>query len=321
MQKLPFKLVTKDYDYYSPLSYGDVGAEGLDLHYERDTAHVLDRVLTDPSIHAGEIPFGRYIAAIAQGGSPFVGMPVFPNRAFRHRCIFVRRGSGLTRVEQLAGARMGCNEWPATGHVWTRAILPHHGVPIESVKWFVGTIDGAVLQRSQGKLPDYAQPVSDRTLLAMLEAGELDGLIAAHPPKAFYGKDSPLVRLLPDYRSAEMAYYRDTGIYPTIHIVGVRKEVAQQHPWAVRSVYEAMDRARRKWQEERKKMPDATPWLIQELEDSIALFGEEYWAPYGVEKNRRTVQVLCDELYRQGFCARQVEAAEVFAGFEAALAA
>ena len=320
MQNIPFKLVTKDYDYYSPITYGDVRAEGLDLDYERDTANVLDRTVNDPSIQGGEIPFGRYISAIAQGNTPFVGLPVFPNRAFRHRCIFVRRDSGLDSIEQLAGKRMGCNEWPATGHVWTRAILPHHGVPIESVKWFVGTIDGAVLQRSQGKLPDYAQPVTDRTLQSMLLDGELDGLIAAHPPKLFYAKDSPLVRLLKDYRSVEMDYYRDTGIFPTIHIVGVRREVVQQHPWVARSVFNVIDQARRKWQEERKKMPDATPWLIQELEDSIALFGEENWAPYGVEKNRRTVQALCDELFRQGFCSRQVDAAEVFAEFEAAIA-
>jgi 4,5-dihydroxyphthalate decarboxylase len=321
MKKMPFKLVTKDYDYYSPITYGDVVAEGLDLDYERDTANVLDRTLTDASIQAGEIPFGRYISAIAQGNAPFVGLPVFPNRAFRHRCIFVRRGSGITRVEELAGKRMGCNEWPATGHVWTRAILPHHGVPIESVKWFVGSIDGAVLQRSQGKIPDYAQAVTDRNLLTMLEAGELDGLIAAHPPKAFYKKDGPLVRLLADYRGAEMEYYLKTKIYPTIHIVGVRNEVAKKDPWVVRSVFNVMDQARRKWQEERKKMPDATPWLIQELEDSIALFGEENWAPYGVEPNRATVQALCDELFRQGFVARKVDAAEVFAGFEAALKA
>ena len=316
---MPFKLVTKDYDYYAPLTYGEVLAQGLQLDYERDTARVLDRTLTDSSIHAGEIPFGRYINAIAGGGSPFVGLPVFPGRAFRHRCIFVRRDSGLHSIEQLAGKRIGCNEWPATGHVWTRAILPHHGVPIDSVKWFVGTIDGAVLQRSQGKLPSYAQAVTDRSLQAMLLDGELDGLIAAHPPKLFYTPDSPLVRLLADYRSAEMDYYRSTGIYPTIHIVGIRREVVRDNPWVVRSLYDAMDQARRKWQEERKKMPDATPWLIQELEDSIALFGEENWAPYGVEKNRRTVQALCDELFRQGFTPRQVEASEVFAEFESAM--
>ena len=320
MQKIPFKLVTKDYDYYSPITYGDVVAEGLDLDYERDTANVLDRTVNDPPIQGGEIPFGRYISGIAQGNTPFVGLPVFPNRAFRHRCFFVRRDSGLTSFEQLAGKRIGCNEWPATGHVWTRAILPHHGVPIESVKWFVGTIDGAVLQRSQGALPAHAQAVTDKSLQAMLLDGELDGLIAAHPPKLFYATDSPLIRLLRDYRSVEMDYYRNTGIFPTIHIVGVRREVVQQHPWVARSVFNVMDQARRKWQEERKKMPDATPWLIQELEDSIALFGEENWAPYGVEKNRRTVQALCDELFRQGFCSRQVSAAEVFAEFEAAMA-
>jgi len=186
---------------------------------------------------AAKFPRGRYLNAIAAGTANFVGLPIFLGRAFRHRCFFVRRDSGLTRFEQLKGKRIGCSEWPATGHIWTRAILPLHGVPIESIRWFVGSTDGAVLKRSQGDLPPHAQAVTDKTLLAMLLDGELDALMAPHPPKLFYTPNSPVIRLLADYRTAEKDYYRKTGLYPPIHIVGVRREVFEQHPWVARSVF------------------------------------------------------------------------------------
>jgi 4,5-dihydroxyphthalate decarboxylase len=319
-EKIPCKLVTKDYDYLAPLAYGDVVADGLDLDYERDPANVLDRTFTDASLDAGEIPFGRHLNAIAQGHAGYVGIPVFLGRAFRHRCFFVRRDSGLESFEQLEGKRIGCNEWPATGHIWSRAILPLHGVRIEGIRWFVGTIDGTPVNRPQGNLPPHAQSVTDKTLLAMLLDGELDILMCAHPPKLFYSKDSPLVRLLRDYRSAEMEYFRRTGIYPPIHIVGVRREFYEKHPWALRSLFDAMDQSRRKWQERRKQMADSTPWLLAEIEDTVALFGSDYWAPYGVEQNLKAVQALCDAQFAQGLSPKRLDAGTVFTEFEAAMA-
>ena len=317
---LPIKLVTKDYDYFSYLAYGDIRAEGLDLDYERDTERVLDRTLTDASIQAGEIPFGRHLIKLANGDRSFVGIPVFPGRAFRHRCFFVRRGSGLHSFEQLKGARIGCNEWPATGHIWSRSILPLHGARIEDIRWSVGTIDGAPLARSQGELPAHAQAVTGKNLLSMLLDGELDALMCAHPPKVFYTQDSPVVRLLDDVRAAEKAYYRDTGIFPPIHIIGVRREVYEKHPWVLRSLFNALDGSRRKWQFERKRMADSTPWLLAEIEETIAMFGEENWAPYGVEPNRKAVQALCDAQFAQGLISKQLDAGAVFAEFEAQMA-
>ena len=120
--KLSIKLVTKDYDFFAPLACGDVSADGINLIYERDTPNALDRTLADASIDAGELSLSRQLARLASGDLSFVGIPVFPQRVFRHRCFFVRRGSGLTSFEQLAAKRIGCNEWPASGNTWSRAI-------------------------------------------------------------------------------------------------------------------------------------------------------------------------------------------------------
>src|SRR6185503_13769560 len=149
---IELKLVTKDYDFTQPLACGDVVPERIKLDYERDTPGALDRTLSDASIDAGELSFSRQITRIANGDKSFVGIPVFPQRAFRHRCFFVLRGSGLNSIESLAGKRIGCNEWPASGNVWTRAILRAHGIRVDQIAWSVGTVEGQPSNRSQGNL-------------------------------------------------------------------------------------------------------------------------------------------------------------------------
>src|SRR5687768_16135573 len=123
MRKLTVTLVIKDYDHLAPLSAGDVVAEDLDLRLDRDTPGALDRTLDDPSVHVGELSFARHLARLSQDDHSFVGIPIFPTRAFRQRCFFVRRDSDLCALKDLAGKRIGTNEWPATGNTWSRALL------------------------------------------------------------------------------------------------------------------------------------------------------------------------------------------------------
>jgi 4,5-dihydroxyphthalate decarboxylase len=313
------KLMMKDYGHISPLVSGDVVAEGIDLFIERDSPNALDRTLSDSSIGAGELSLSRHLSRLAQGDKSFVGIPVFPSRSFRHRCFFVRRGSELTSLEQLQGKRIGCNEWPATGNTWSRAALRHAGVRIEDIRWSVGSIDGAPSSRPQGVLPSNVQAVTDKTLLSMLLAGELDALMCPVPPKGFYAEGSPVIRLLRDFRQAEMNYYRETGIFPIFHIVGVRRDVYQQDPDILRRLFKALEDSKRRWQANRKQLADLTPWTLAEIEDTTALFGED-WSPYGVEQNLKVIQMLCDEQLAQGLVSKRQDAAQVFPEFEASFA-
>ena len=317
--KFKLKLMTKNYDHVALLACGDVVAEGIDLDFERDTVNALDRTLGDTSIDAGELSLSRHLSRLARGDLSFVGIPVFPSRSFRHRCFFVRRDSGLGSFEQLEGKRIGCNEWPATGNTWSRAILRHHGVRIEGISWRVGSIDGAPSTRPQGNLPPYVRPATDKTLLSMLLAGELDALMCPVPPKGFYESGNPVVRLIGDYRSAEMEYYRRTGIFPPFHIIGVRRDVYAKDPWVLRSIFTAMDQAKRQWHASRKQLADTTPCMLAEIEDTVALFGED-WSPYGVEQNRKVVQALCDEQFAQGLNPERLDAAIAFPEFAAVMA-
>ena len=183
-----FRRVTfmmRDYDYLSPLACGDLTAEGLDLVLMRDTSNALDRTLADSSIDGGELSLGRHIQRLADGDHSFVGIPFFPAGGFRQRTFFVRRGSSLRSLSELAKKRIGTNEWPATGTIWSRAVLREAGVNLEEVQWWIGSVDGArgKVTQEQDVLPSCArQAPADRTLTEMLLAGELDALMCPRPP-------------------------------------------------------------------------------------------------------------------------------------------
>ena len=214
MARLALTLVIKDYDYLGPLTAGDVVAEDLDLTLDRDTPKALDRTLADASILAGEISFARHIARLAANDHTFVGIPFMPTRGFRHRALYTLKGSGIESIQDLVGKRVGTNEWPATGNTWSRAMIREAGVEIESIKWSVGFIAGASAGRPQGSLPPYVTDATGgRSLTAMLLDGELDALMS-QTPKEFYDPGSPIVRVYPDFRKEEQAYYKRTGDLP-----------------------------------------------------------------------------------------------------------
>jgi 4,5-dihydroxyphthalate decarboxylase len=316
MSKPRLTLVMNDFDFLAPLACGDVVAEEVDLRLERDAQRALDRTLADGAVDAGELSLARQIARVAAGDRAFVAMPIFPHRAFRHRCFFVRRDSALRDLSDLAGQRVGTNEWPATGNTWSRAALRERGVSIEGMRWLVGSVDGAPSTRPQGDLPPHVRHAPPgRALLDLLLDGEIDALMCPRPPPGLYAPDGPVVRLLPDYRRAEQEYYQRTGIYPIHHVVGVRGEVVDRHPEVLASLYRALSGSIERWAAASRPLPELSPWMLAELEEVDALMGSA-WRASGVEPNRRTVQALCDELHAQGLIGRRVEVGELFAEFE-----
>lgn len=315
MSCLELRLVVNDYGRIVPLACGDVDVEGVDLELVRDALGPLDRTLADPSIDAGELSLGRHMLRLAEGDESFVGIPSFVNRAFRHRCFFVQRDSGMSSLTDLRGKRIGTNEWPATGNTWARAALREQGVRIESIDWWVGTVEGGPLQRSQGYLPDNVRLTSDgQGLERMLLADELDALMLPVPPPEFYRRDSRLTRLIPDFRMAEREYWQRTGIYPVHHIIGIRRPVFESNPWVATALYRALDESRRRWQQRQRVIADTIPWLLADIEDAMSLMGED-WAPDGIEPNAAAVEKLIDEQVAQGLMTRRIDPRAVFEEF------
>lgn len=321
MSNIAITLVTKNYDYLAPLACGDVVAEGIDLNLDRFTP--MARGAADPAIQATEHSFSRYLIRLSQGDRTFVGIPCFVYRAFRQRCFFVLRDSAIRSLRDLAGKRIGTNAWPATGNTWSRAALREQGVRIDSIAWLVGPVDEPSYEppgHGPGEaLPPHAKFAAPGTALRdKLLAGELDALMCPWPPKGFYEADSPIVRLIPDYQQAEREYYLRTGIYPGQHIIVLRREVFERDPWIARSLYLALDRSMALWQEQRRKLAEATPWMLADIEEASRLMGHD-WQPNGVEANRKMIQALCDEEFAQRLIARPLDGATVFAEFEQAM--
>jgi 4,5-dihydroxyphthalate decarboxylase len=307
-------LAIRNYDSLWPLCMGDVRARGVDVVVER-SADALDRALKDPAVDGGEISFARHIQRLANGeASRWVEIPAYVMRGFTQRCIYVRRDSDLVDAAQLAGKRIGTNEWPASGNTWTRAMIRERGVSIDSIRWTVGKVSANYTPPPNDNLPaGVAFQTADRTLVDMLLAGELDAIMSPWPPDGFYAPDSGLRRLYADFRAAERAYWQRTRVYPVRHIVGIRRELVERHPGVVRAVYDALDASRRAATAAQREMPEAPPWAMAEWEETVALMGEDF-QPYGIDgPNRKMIATLCDELLAQGFLRRPVDPDSVFA--------
>lgn len=311
MTRLPLTIAVRDYDFVAPLALGDVRPEGIDLTVVR-AFDALRRVADDPAVHGGEASFSRHVQRLAAGDRSFVGLPAFVMREFRHRAFFVRRRSGLARMGDLAGKRVGLDAWPNSGNTWSRALMHEAGAGLDRVGWVVGPVNPGDPPAPPDRLPPGVEPAPPgRSLVEMLLAGELDAVISAWEPAGFHEPGSPVVRLYPNYRAAEQAHYRQSGIFPAHHIVTLRREVAERHPWAAASLFEAFVAARDLADRQRWKLHEASAWLLRDLEEQAALFGPAY-RPYGYRENRAMVAAFCAEQRAQGLIPAPIDPDTVF---------
>ena len=312
---VPLTLAIRDYDYIAPLATGDVAIEGVDLTLIR-SFDALVRVANDPAVNGGEASFSRYVQRLAGGDRSLVGLPAFVMREFRHRCFFVRRDSGLADVVDLAGKRVGTDQWPASGNTWSRALLRERGVAIENISWLVGPVNPTSQPPPATDVyPDKVQPaLPGRPLREILLDGEIDALMCPWPPDGFYELDSQIARMYPDYRAAERDYYRRTGIFPAHHLVVLKRELVERQPQLVRAVYDALVEARERSERTHQVLAETSPWLLADLEEQAVLMGPDF-RPYGLRENYQMVAAFCDEQYAQRLIQGPITPEEVFGDF------
>ncbi len=305
-------------DRVQDLYYGKVAPEGIDLHYiPLQPFEAFNRMLRG-DFDCAEMSFSTYVIKVVQGNLPFIAIPVFPSRTFRHSAIYVNRQAGITRPEDLKGRTIGVPEYQMTAAVWTRGMLQHeYGVNPADIRWITGGLKDA------GRRPmiDLAIPgidvrhVMERTLDEMLVSGELDAVIAPQMPPSFRTGHENVGRLFPDYPAIERAYYQKTGIFPIMHVVVLRRDVFDRHPWAAVSLYQAFEQARQNCMDNLKiaePPPISVPWVHEFANTVRELMGDDFW-PYGVEKNRKEIEALCQYTWEQGLVPRKADIGELFA--------
>ncbi|MEK9752464.1 MAG: ABC transporter substrate-binding protein [Rhodospirillaceae bacterium] len=293
-----------NYDRVAALLDGRVTIPGVELAVEvQYPTQIFASAFTEAPYDISELSASSYVMQLAKGACPYVALPAYLSRAFRHGGIYVRTDRGIAGPKDLEGRLVGVPEYQMTMALWARGLLAdEYGVDTDRLRYRTGGLNQAGRkERLTLDLParmDVAPVAEGRTLNELLVAGELDAVIAPAPPDAFVAGDARIARLFPDVRAAERDYYARTGIFPIMHLVGLRRELAEAQPGLARAVYDALLESRRLAMAELAATATASanriqlPWLAAEWEDTRALMGVDYW-PYGVERNRAALDALC----------------------------
>jgi 4,5-dihydroxyphthalate decarboxylase len=308
-----------DYDRTRPLMDGSVTIEGAHLSVEvLRPEETFARALTEPGFDLCELSFSNSVTAISKGDFPYVLLPVFLSRAFRHSTIFVRRDAGIVVPTDLKGRRVGLQEYDMTAAVVVRGFLRDHGVEPRDILWKVGEAQRTKpLDFPLGHPPEGVSIEilpEGRTLEDRLLAGELDAVVSLRVPEAFRAGDPRILRLFPDPAGAEKAWYSRHRIFPIMHVVGIRAELARRHPGLPGRIYRAFDLAKKKAVSELEiiQAPKVTlPWPHVALEEARSLMGSDPW-PYGLEANRHVLERQLQWSLADGLQARPVRLSELF---------
>ena len=319
MAKLNLSVAVRDYDRTRPLSDGLVQIDGVDpVFMALDPEEIFFRAFRRAEFDICELSMSSFTVKTAQGGCPYVGVPAFVSRAFRHTAIYVRTDR-IKEPSDLKGKRIGVPEYQLTANVWARAILQDdHGVRPADIHWIrAGLLEAGRLEKISITLPgdvklEDAPP--GRTLSSMLEAGEIDGVIGPRVPTPFERGHPHVGWLFADPVAAAKDYFKRTGIFPIMHIIGVRRELAEQHPWLPAAVLKAFDRSKAIALE---KLSDTSstkvtlPFVEEQLVEARKLMGEDFWS-YGVEHNRKVLDYFLSQHHAQGLSSRRLSVDELF---------
>ncbi|SDI22125.1 4,5-dihydroxyphthalate decarboxylase [Sinosporangium album] len=319
--KLPLTLACWDYDRTNALLTGRVRAEGIELNYlPMMMPEPAFRMLRHGEFDIAEMSLSWYARTVTQTSRPFIAIPVFPSRMFRHSCVYVNADSGIKEPEDLKGKRVGCPEYQMTAAVWLKGILAdRHGVPVNSVGYLTGGLEQSGRTETPMNLPADIRIEAigpDQTLSAMLASGEIDALYTAHAPSSFTGDgEGPVRRLWSDPIAVEQHYFAETGIFPIMHVIVIRQDVYEAHRWVARSLMKAFEEARdiaRAELFESTALKTMLPWQPLWAEQSRALLGGQFW-PYGLRENEKVLDTFLRYSFEQGLSERRLAPEELFA--------
>ncbi|MGE3245679.1 MAG: ABC transporter substrate-binding protein [Beijerinckiaceae bacterium] len=319
MSKLNLTLGCWDYDRVIALQNGTVQPDGIDLNFlNMEVEETFFRMVRHREFDVAEMSLSSYTVSLFRDPAPFIAIPVFPSRFFRHSCIFVSAKSGIKEPKDLIGKKIGVPEYQMTAPVWIRGILAeHYGVPVDSVTYYTGGEEEPGRPEKQGiSLPPNIKVEAipdDKTLSQMLKDGEIDALHSARSPSTLDGVH--VKRLFPNYREVELEYYRKTKIFPTMHTIAIRRDVYEKNRWIAQSLFKAFCEAQQKTYHDLNQtaaLKAMVPWLTHDIEEARREMGDDYWA-YGLQPNYQVLEAFLRYHYEGGLSKRLLKPEELFA--------
>jgi 4,5-dihydroxyphthalate decarboxylase len=311
-KKLPLTLACGDYEIVRPLKEGTVVPDGIELN-----------ILTgsDSATRHWRFLRGQYDAAECSGSSyivardrdlPFRALPVFLHRRFRHGFVFTNASAGIVEPKDLIGRRVGVKFYQVTAVVWLRGILEeHYGVPHKSIEWFAELDEDIAFTPPEGvRLTRVGDEKSVETMLA---EGEIDALLHPDVIDPIRRRDPRVGRLFPNYKADELAYWEKTGIFPIMHVLGLKQELVEEHPWVVANLYQAFE-ASKALAMKRMANPRLVPlaWYQEAWEEQEQILGADPWV-YGLTAaNRHNFETLVGYSHAQGLISRRIPLDELF---------
>jgi 4,5-dihydroxyphthalate decarboxylase len=315
------------YDRLEAIREGNVEVEGVELTCLtlKSGRDVFDRMVGGQEFDVAELSASEFISLNGAGNCPFVALPVFPSRVFRHGYIFINTRAGIRTAQDLEGKRIGLPLYTQTAAIWARGHLAHQfGVDLSTIRWVQGAVETT---GTHGKphAPPLLRPVAIEQngtgvpLAEFLARGEIDALIGSRKPETF-GRHPDIARLFPDYRARERELYESARIFPIMHLIAMRRELYERHRWLATSFYNAFIESKRRARARMRyggSLAYMLPWLLSEIEEIDEVFGGDAW-PYGLEPNRPTLEALVQYMVDQHFIAKAIPIEELFVPISAA---
>ncbi len=320
MVDVPITIACGNYDRTRPIRDGRVTVEGCAATYlPLYPEEIFHRAFKFQEFDVSELSFSSYLRTVSAGNAPYVGVPAFVSRIFRHSGIYIRKGAGIEKPEDLRGKRIGVPEYQITAVVWMRGLMQHeYGVKPSEIHWRSGGQEQAGRHERTPLKPipglDLQQIGEEQTLVSMLRDGELDALFTARAPSSFVNGEPHIARLFPNTRAAEQAYFKKTGLFPIMHLIGIRRTLVEKYPWLATSVYKAFCEAKALAMIDLRDVNAlmvTLPWLEAETNETSAIMGDDFWR-YGVAENRPEIEALTQYAHEQGLIERKVKVEELF---------
>jgi 4,5-dihydroxyphthalate decarboxylase len=317
---VPITLACGDYDRTRPIRDGRVPVDGCEVTFlALEPEELFFRAFRYQEFDVAELSFNSYLMQASRGICPYVAIPVFLSRHFRHSSIHIRTDRGIAGPQDLVGRLVGLPEYQQTANVWMRGIFQDDfGIDPSAIHWRTGGQEEPGRdERTKLDVPPGVEilPIGpQQTLNRMLVDGELDAVFSARELSCYTAGVPNIGLLYPDYRRVEQEYFHRTGIFPIMHLVGVRRTLVDRYPWLPGTLFKAFRQAKALAVAALQEMAVArttTPWPEVEVQEATRLMGADFWR-YGVAECAGEIETLARYSFEQGLAARLMTKEEIF---------